>query len=226
MSREERARTLPLFPLDAVLLFPGTRVPLHVFEPRYRRLAADALAGDRRIGLVTVRPEHHHAMAGCPPLYGVGCEGFVLRWRRLADGRFDLWLRGTERFRLVRELPPEGPRLYRCAEVEPLPEAEPGPAARSRAARERVFELIDALANRGGGHARSPGPGLAERLDGLADATFANTLAQSLVLSTAERQGLLEASGPAERLEILEGVLRFQLATLEHRGAGDSHTLH
>ena len=71
----DRMDEIPIFPLQQVVLFPRVRCPLHIFEPRYRQLTEAALAGDRRIGMVAVRPEHANAMAGDPPVFGVGCEG-------------------------------------------------------------------------------------------------------------------------------------------------------
>ena len=73
---------IPLFPLENVVLLPDVVLPLHVFEPRYRQLTTDALAGDRRIGMIAVRPEHAHQMAGDPPLYAVGCqEDHIAPWK-------------------------------------------------------------------------------------------------------------------------------------------------
>ena len=59
---------LAIFPLSTVVLYPGINTPLHLFEPRYQRMAADVLAGDRRIGMVVVRPDHVHAMHALGPI--------------------------------------------------------------------------------------------------------------------------------------------------------------
>lgn len=225
MGESDSPRALPLFPLDAVVLFPGTRVPLHVFEPRYRQMTRDVLAGDGWIGMIAVRPEHHHALAGSPPLYAVGCAGYVERWRELSEGRFHLVLAGRSRFRLLRELAPDGRRLYRSAEVELLGEGDAAGCGDAPALRERVLELLEQTTRLRGGDARSE-RGTREELEGLDAAQLANALAQSAPLSTAERQGLLEAEGPAARLERLEGALRFQLAALRETGSSDPRTVH
>ena len=60
---------LPIFPLSNVVLFPRVKTPLHLFEPRYRQLARDVLQGDRRVGMVVVRPEHIDEMPGDPPIF-------------------------------------------------------------------------------------------------------------------------------------------------------------
>ena len=110
---------LPIFPLSNVVLFPGVSTPLHLFEPRYRQLARDVLAGERRIGMVVVRPEFADEMAGDPPVFPVGCAGVITESQRRADGRFDIVLRGETRFELIEEPPRPSERLYRCARVRP-----------------------------------------------------------------------------------------------------------
>ena len=110
---------LPLFPLPNVVLFPNVFLPLHIFEPRYREMVADALAGDRMIGMVLLRPGWEHDYDGRPPVYPIGCSGVITHVERLPDGRYNIVLRGLERFRILEEdhepqLPPR-PRSSRCA---------------------------------------------------------------------------------------------------------------
>src|SRR5580765_5377799 len=94
---------LPLFPLPNVVLFPNVFLPLHIFEPRYREMVADAIAGDRVIGIVLLRSGWEHDYEGRPPVYSVGCNGVITHFERLADGRYNIILRGVERFRIVSE---------------------------------------------------------------------------------------------------------------------------
>ena len=63
---------LPIFPLSNVVLFPAIQTPLHIFEARYRQMVEHALAGDRRIGMVTVEPERVLDMSGDPPVFAIG----------------------------------------------------------------------------------------------------------------------------------------------------------
>src|SRR3954465_3453326 len=91
---------LPLFPLPNVVLFPNVFLPLHIFEPRYREMVADALASDRMIGMVLLRPGWDRDYEGRPPLYAVGCSGVLTHNERLPDGRYNIVLRGIERFRI------------------------------------------------------------------------------------------------------------------------------
>src|SRR5437773_7205568 len=110
---------LPLFPLPNVVLFPNVFLPLHIFEPRYRAMTADALASDRLIGMVLLRPGWERDYEGRPPVYSIGCSGVITHAERLQDGRYHLVLRGLDRFRIVRE---DHERSYRRAVVEPQPE--------------------------------------------------------------------------------------------------------
>jgi Lon protease-like protein len=214
---------IPLFPLDSVVLFPKLRAPLHIFEPRYRQMMEAALAGSRTLGMVAVLPEHRAELSGSPPLFEIGCAGFIEAWERLADGRFNLVLHGTQRFRILREIPPAAGRSYRIAEAEMLVDAPPRPAdvAALRGARERVLAALAQILARAG----SPPEELAaERLAALDPDTFTSTLCQILGFPVEEKQGLLQADGVLSRLETLEGVLQFHLARL--RLPGGSEALH
>src|SRR6516162_1515926 len=108
--------TARLFPLPNVVLFPQVVQPLHIFEPRYRQMTADALADDRLIAPVLLRPGWEADYEGQPAIYSVLCLGRVVAEQRLPDGRFNLLLRGLSRCRIVQELP--GEKLYRSARVE------------------------------------------------------------------------------------------------------------
>lgn len=209
---------LPLFPLAGPALFPFCTAPLHVFEPRYRALTADALAGERRIGMATVRPDALADMPGDPPLFAVGCAGFIAEQERLPDGRYVLLLQATARFRIVRE-EPRASRPYRVAEVELL-EERAGDGARAAAQRAAVLHELGAIAQAGG----AAGNGLS-RLEGLSDGHFACEIAQALRVPGPEKQALLEADTAAERLERIAQTLGFYRALAAAPGRGEP-TLH
>jgi hypothetical protein len=210
---------LPLFPLQSPALFPGCVAPLHIFEPRYRALVADAIAGERRIGMATVRPEALADMAGDPPLFEIGCAGFIAQHQRLADGRYLVLLQATTRFRILRETPREGARLYRVAEVEALAEVL-GDAARIERHRTEVEAELEALLEANPEHHADLD---LEQLGGLDPASFINGVAQALGLPPPEKQALLEADTAAERFERLAQTLAFY-RSLSGQGAGP--TLH
>ena len=215
--------TLPIFPLGNVVLFPDAAVPLHLFEPRYRQMMADALQGERRIGMATVRPDHVHEMAGDPPLYPIGCAGIIERHEELADGRYQLVLRGASRFEWVEEVPRPAERLYRIARVRLRGETE-GDAEEATALRERVIEHLEAVAERLGEGARRSFD--AAELRALSLRAFANGVAQSIALPPQEKQSLLEADSVEERLRRLEGALGFHLAAALHAAPDGAETVH
>jgi Lon protease-like protein len=107
-----------LFPLPNLVLFPGAVQPLHIFEPRYRQMTADALAGDRLIALVLPKPGWEKEYAERPAIHSVACVGRIAGEQRLADGRFNLLLQGTRRAQIVDEVATG--KLYRSARVEVL----------------------------------------------------------------------------------------------------------
>jgi hypothetical protein len=114
---------VPIFPLPDVTLFPRTLLPLHIFEARYRAMIADALARDRRICMVRLRPGYEPNYAGKPEVYAVGGVGEIVSCERLANGRFDLALRGEARVRLLQERPSD--TLYRIVVVEHIEDVAP-----------------------------------------------------------------------------------------------------
>src|SRR5947209_20304544 len=115
---------LPLFPLPDVVLFPNVFLPLHIFEPRYREMVGDALAGDRMLGMVLLKPGWERDYEGQPPVYPIGCSGVITHAERLQDGRYNIVLRGVERFRIREE---DHGLSYRRAVVDSLPDWQQGP---------------------------------------------------------------------------------------------------
>jgi len=205
---------IPLFPLSNVVLFPRVKTPLHVFEPRYRQLAQHVLEGGRRIGMVTVDPQHLDGIGGDPPLQRVGCCGVITESRPLPDGRYNLVLLGEYRFRILEESPRPCERLYRVARVEPLEDPYPD------ALRERVSRLRASILENVGMLVRRTHPERSQVLDpylfaSVDDETLVNTLAGALAMPPEEKQRLLEADSIPERFALLAGALGFWRAELE-----------
>ena len=94
---------IPIFPLPEVVFFPDTVLPLHVFEPRYRQMIADCLAGDRWLGVAMLRPGWEKDYQGRPPVHDVAGAGEILQAEVLADGRFNILLDGRARVRILEE---------------------------------------------------------------------------------------------------------------------------
>ncbi len=222
MSETER---LPIFPLSNVVLFPRVKTPLHLFEPRYRQLAREVLAGERRIGMVVVRPEHVDDMPGDPPIFPVGCAGVITESQRLPDGRYNLVLLGEHRVRIVGETPPDGTCLYRVAQVvrleESYPDAERGRVARLRAAIVADVGVLVRHTQPGRSHAFE-----ADLFGGVDDETFVNAVSNAFAFPAEEKQSLLEAESVPERYARLASALSFQRLELESSAGGGGRRLH
>ena len=196
---------LPLFPLPSVVLFPNVFLPLHIFEPRYRQMIGDAMAGDRMIGMVLLQPGYESNDEGTPAVYDVGCAGLMTHAEKLSDGRYNIVLRGLERFRILGEESPTPSVLYRRAMVAPLEERETTPGPVLKAAREKLETVLapffsGTLAERG--LPRS-----------MPDEELINALAQYLELEPIERQALLERDGPLSRCRALVELLEMKALT-------------
>jgi len=107
-----------LFPIPNLVMFPHVLQPLHVFEPRYRAMTKEALAGDKLIAMAVPAPGWEADYDGRPALLPYACLGSIITHQTVEGGRYNLLLAGIKRVRIVRELPPE--KLFREAEVELL----------------------------------------------------------------------------------------------------------
>lgn len=185
---------ISIFPLAGAVLFPGLQLPLHIFEPRYRAMVSDALARDRRIGMI--QPQRPAEGA---PLFQIGCLGKIDEVEALDDGRFNIVLEGEARFRLLRELDAATP--FRQVEAELLPEA----ADQALAPVERA--LFEREARR---FADAQGYSVdwqsVQRLD---DVSLINGVSQIAPFDAAAKQALLEAGGISERCELLVQLMQF-----------------
>jgi Lon protease-like protein len=125
-----------LFPLPNLVLFPHVVQPLHIFEPRYRQLMADALAADRLITLALLCSGHESDYEGRPPIHPVVCVGEIVQEECLPDGRYNLLLRGLSRARILEEMPPLEP--YRVADVKLLADIACADQDQAQRLRERL----------------------------------------------------------------------------------------
>ncbi len=185
---------ISIFPLPGAILFPGLQLPLHIFEPRYRAMVKDALARDRRIGMI--QPQRAEEGA---PLFSIGCLGRIEEVEALEDGRFNLLLEGEARFRLVRELDVTTP--FRQIEAD-LIEEEPSPALSpvERASFEREARRF----------ANTQGYSVDwEAVTRLDDESLIDGTSQIVPFDTAAKQALLEAPTLAQRCELLVQLMQF-----------------
>ena len=192
--------TIPIFPLQDVMLFPNVSRPLHIFEPRYRAMVADALKGDRIIGMVLLRPGYEADYEGRPPVYPIGCAGVITDVEQLPDGRYAILLRGLVKFRVTSE---DQSRAYRLARVEAMPEKtddKDGAALHNERAR------LEALL------AASVAPGSKPPPPEFPDELLVNGLAQYLAIDPIDRQELLEREGVLSRAHALIELLEKKAA--------------
>jgi Lon protease-like protein len=192
-------RVIPLFPLPDVVLFPRMSLPLRIFEPRYRKMVADSLAGHQTIGMILLRPGWEPDYYGRPPVFGSGCAGHIESCERLEDGKYNILLRGISRFRVVEE---HAGQPYRLATVEPWPEREEAGPVDLDAARRRVLAAIGKAAD---------GPAVMVLNSDLSHAVFVDALSQSLPLAALERQSLLDCDTVSSRYARLLEILDFRL---------------
>jgi Lon protease-like protein len=197
---------IPLFPLPNVVLFPNVNLPLHIFEPRYREMTADALDGDRIIGMVLLRPGWEGKYEGRPPIYPVGCAGLITHAERLPDGRYNIVLRGLEKFRVTTET---DHRTYRQAAVESIMEST-SDADRDvmRAERRRLESLLVPQPEGRGADRKMP--------PSMPDEELVNALAQYLELEVVEKQALLERDGLLARCRSLIELLEMKVIVARH----------
>jgi len=204
---------LPIFPLPNGVLLPGGLLPLHVFEPRYRALARDCLAGNQFMGVARLRPGFETSYYGRPPVYEVFGVGKIICSEELPDGRFALVLRGVARCELARELPAE--RAYRQVEARMLADSACDPHEAIDHHR-RLVDLCDRLAeviDEGGPQLRD----LVRTFD--EPGACADAIAAALVMDIDARQELLEACDPMVRIQRTLGHVSHMLCELAPCGS-------
>jgi Lon protease-like protein len=190
---------LSVFPLPGALLFPDMHLPLHIFEPRYRAMVSDAMARDRRIGMIQPRP-CAEAESDHPPLFDMGCVGRIAEVEALDDGRYNLILQGVALFRVARELEVTTP--FRQVEAELLPAAERDPVL--ALGRRAALELESRRFAEAQGYAVDWNA--VSRLD---DEALVNGIAQIAPFDVAAKQALLESPSLDERADLIVQLMQF-----------------
>jgi len=207
-SFEQLPETLPIFPLAGVLLLPGGKLPLNIFEPRYLAMVFDALAGHRMIGMVQpVQPGGYAgdglpAADGRPKVHKVGCAGRITSFSETEDGRLLLALSGICRFELGRELEPAQGGYRRVSAIfSPF-----------RADLEQADELVELDRERLMGALSSYFRSRKlstdwEAVKQAADHNLVTSLSMVLPFGPAEKQALLEAADTSTRATVLIAAL-------------------
>ncbi len=194
---------LPIFPLPNVVFFPGTVLPLHIFEPRYSQMVADALEGNRQIGMALLQPGWEKKQDETPEVFDIGGMGLITQYKQLEEGRYNILLSGRHRYRIMEFI---GEAPYRVARVRLLQEVIPS----SQEMNEISTELVRGFRELNEANAQ-PGlePDVIEKLD---FPTLVNSICSSLNLSVYDHQQLLEMNILKVRATTILGILRRQMS--------------
>ena len=207
--------TLPIFPLTGVLLLPGGRLPLNIFEPRYLAMIRDALAtGPRLIGMVQPRvpdPDDNRGAGEADlkgerrDIYATGCAGRIMEFAESDDGRYGVTLVGLCRFDLVEEMGDKDGYRRVLADYRKY-RGDLGGAPEATVDRDRLLAAMK-------GYFAQQGIGLDwEAVQSTSDERLVTSLAMTCPFGPNERQALLEAPGTAERAAIVTALLEMSLA--------------
>jgi uncharacterized protein len=203
--------TARLFPLPNLVLFPHVIQGLHIFELRYRQLMMDAIASDQLITLALLKPGWEESDDHAPPIESVACLGRVMWHEKLADGRYNLQLRGLARLRVLEEVP--GDRLYRIARAEVIPEVAPSDLILLKKLRHALADLVLPRFEEDGPARRQ----LQELFDGeMPLGQVCDVLGYALPLSMEVKLGLLAEAHIDRRALALADALRSSAARSTH----------
>lgn len=204
---------IPVFPLSGVLLLPGGRLPLNIFEPRYLAMVRDAIAGPRLIGMVQPVDEPGEgresppAHRGSSPIYGIGCAGRITAFSETEDGRMLVTLSGLARFRVLEELAPkDGYRRCRVDWSDWPGDLEPEDEATGRIDRERLLTALR------GYFANTGLSGDWDAIQQTPDERLVTSLAMICPFEPSEKQALLEAPDLTERARTMTAIM--EMSTL------------
>lgn len=200
--------TLPVFPLSGSLVFPGTELPLNVFEPRYLNMVEDAMAGSHLIGMVQPLPGQSKEP---PALCQTGCAGRITSYQETDDGRILLVLSGVCRFDILEELPEEPSRNRGYRRVRPEWRRFVGDYDLSTPIDDRVG-LMDKLKRYMEANSLQVEWSTLENLE---DHRLIDLLAMNLPLDERDKQSLLESVDIPSRGNLLAGLLEMGSLVVE-----------
>lgn len=191
-------RRLPLFPLEDVVLFPHSLIPLHIFEARYRKMVHDILDGNRLVAISLQLEKESPYDGEAPRVARVASVGELVLVQELPDGRFNLVVRGRARIGIDEELASEEP--YRLVAAHEIPDDAGPETTEIDEADAALRALVTGLAE-----SIPDGGDLLKHVAAAQDspAALANVIAASLIPDARTRQGLLETTNVFERLERL-----------------------
>jgi len=209
-----------VFPLPKVVMFPGTLLPLHIFEPRYRDMMRDCLATDEKLLAITqLKPGWEPQYEGNPPIYPVAGVGTIEGHRHNPDGTYDIVLRAFARVRLE-EVEPQV-RSYRQANAIVLNERVPDPVSSDE------LTAVLSLATNIGTIVKRALPSFTLQTEGdEGPGLLSDRIADQFVLDPGARQDLLETLDVGIRLRTLTTHLAQLHMALCSTTTNGSETLH
>lgn len=193
--------TIPIFPLEDVMLFPDMSVPLRIYEPRYKAMIADALQGSRVIGMVLLRPGYEKDYERSPSVFQVGCAGVINEVEELPNGEYNIVLGALTKYRITRE---EASKPYRVAHVTAIADTT---SDAEKAALHARRQRLEALIQESGGRT-----GLRGVPDGISDERLVNGISQLAHIDELDRERLLEQPTPLSRADALIAILEKAIA--------------
>ena len=199
--------TIPVFPLPTTVFYPGTPLPLHIFEPRYREMTADALEGKRTIGMVLLKPNWEEDYFDKPQIFSAGCVGDIQKVIKHPDGKYNFTLMGLRRFRIIKE---EEGKPYRQAKIELLEEKNEQDIFEDRPneCREKLiknFRKLIGFIPEGNSKKKEPDWNLGTKLS-----EFVDRFAYQLDLSLEQKQSFLEEQDVLKRADFLHSFLKMK----------------
>ena len=201
---------VPIFPLPNVVFFPKILLPLRIFEPRYRKMVADALTGEQKIGMVLLREGWEKDYDGTPTVFSVGCLGKMEAHERIEQDRYNILLRGLNRFEIV-DFVQQQP--YRIARVR-MPTDVPLPMEMKEQIRERdhfLDRFEQYLSEVMGVEVEKD---MLERTGSLE--AVINQVAATLDIPVGDKQGLLQITAVADRYARLRNIIDERLRVAYH----------
>jgi len=194
-------QTIPIFPLEDVMLFPEMSVPLHIYEQRYKAMIADALKGNHVIGMVLLRPGYEKDYDRSPSVFQVGCAGVINEVEELPNGEYNIVLGALTKYRITRE---EASKPYRVAHVTAIADTT---SQTDKAALSARRKRLEGLIQESGGRT-----GLRGIPDGISDERLVNGISQLAHIDELDRERLLEQPNPLARADALIAILEKSIA--------------
>jgi len=183
------------------MLFPEMSVPLHIFEPRYKAMIADALKGNRVVGMVLLRPGYEKDYERSPSVFTIGCAGVINEVEQLPNGEYNIVLGALTKYRITRE---EASRPYRIAHVTPIADVV---ADADRPTLHARRQRLEALIRESGGRT-----GIGAAPANISDERLVNGMSQLSHIDELDRERLLEAPNPLARADMLIAILEKSIA--------------